>query len=347
GRVVPLIDVNDQENANVQGVGGDNVNEEVGDTAMADQVEEGSEKEKKADGASDSNHPPKKLRVDDGTSGDVVASTGGKSLATIQELFEQSTLNVEIGVMAAATVPFVTSSVTPTPELLTYSSHHSGTNVADDEVTSIVRLSMSPHPLLTAVVTTTVIDDVAFIPTPGARTRPVPHSIFIDSASIGEANQDVACPFHPVGTKLFVDLFCVSQDVDSETLHQTYIPKWNVMNDSILDEPEVFRGVIDHLAPLALFSQLRSMDYEQLFIKFNVGTARQTCLSSKVRLQLEHELRGRKKFEDKCVMQAGWLKERDAEIASLKAQLSLKKLRPQRQFASRVRLPPLKLLRPL
>nr|GFA67863.1 hypothetical protein [Tanacetum cinerariifolium] len=260
-----------------EGVGGDNVNEEVGDTAMANQVEEGSEEEKKADGASDSNHPPKKLRVDDGTSGDAVASTGGKSLATIQELFEQSTLNVEIGVMAAAIVPFVTSSVTPTPE--------------HDEVTSIVRLSMPPHPLLTAVVTTTVIDDVAFIPAPGARTRPVPHSIFIDSASIGEANQDIAGPFHPVGTKLFTDLFFVSQDVDSETLHQTYIPKWNVMNDSILDEPEVFRGIIDHLAPLALFSQLRSMDYEQLFIEFNAGTARQTCLSSKVRLRLEHKLR--------------------------------------------------------
>ncbi|GJS76871.1 hypothetical protein Tco_0726752 [Tanacetum coccineum] len=50
----------------------------------------------------------------------------------------------------------------------------------------------------------------------------------------------------------------------------------------------------------------------------------QSCLSSEVRLRLEHELRGRKKFEDKCAMQAGWLKEKDAEIASLKAQLSLK-----------------------
>nr|GEV36680.1 hypothetical protein [Tanacetum cinerariifolium] len=41
-------------------------------------------------------------------------------------------------------------------------------------------------------------------------------------------------------------------------------------------------------------------------------------------LRLEHELRGRKKFEDKFSMQAGWLKEEDADIASLKALLSLK-----------------------
>ncbi|GKA37171.1 hypothetical protein Tco_0723736 [Tanacetum coccineum] len=66
------------------------------------------------------------------------------------------------------------------------------------------------------------------------------------------------------------------------------------------------------------------MDYEQLFVEFNVGAARQTCHSYEVRLRLEHELRGRKKFKGKCAMQANWLKERDAEIASLKAQLSLK-----------------------
>nr|GEV51184.1 transposase (putative), gypsy type [Tanacetum cinerariifolium] len=52
--------------------------------------------------------------------------------------------------------------------------------------------------------------------------------------------------------------------------------------------------------------------------------ARQTCLSSMVRLRLEHELRGRRKFKDKCAMQAGWLKERDVNITNLKAQLSLK-----------------------
>ncbi|GKG45007.1 hypothetical protein Tco_0495085, partial [Tanacetum coccineum] len=68
--------------------------------------------------------------------------------------------------------------------------------------------------------------------------------------------------------------------VDSETLRQTYIPKWNVTNDS----------------DLVLFSQLCSIDYEQLFIEFNVEAARQTRLSSKVRLRLKHELRGRKRF---------------------------------------------------
>nr|GEU93644.1 hypothetical protein [Tanacetum cinerariifolium] len=65
----------------------------------------------------------------------------------------------------------------------TNSSHHSGTNVADDEVTYVVRLSMPPPYLLTAAVTTTVIADVTSIPALGAGTRMVPHNIFGDSAS--------------------------------------------------------------------------------------------------------------------------------------------------------------------
>ncbi|GKG30521.1 hypothetical protein Tco_0423009, partial [Tanacetum coccineum] len=36
GRVVPLPSVNDQGDANIQGVGDDDVNEESGDAAMAD-----------------------------------------------------------------------------------------------------------------------------------------------------------------------------------------------------------------------------------------------------------------------------------------------------------------------
>ncbi|GJT26686.1 hypothetical protein Tco_0906961 [Tanacetum coccineum] len=43
-------------------------------------------------------------------------------------------------------------------------------------------------------------------------------------------------------------------------------------------------------------------------------------------MRLEHELRGRQRFEEICAMQADRLKEKDAEIASLKTQLSLKEV---------------------
>ncbi|GJV84800.1 hypothetical protein Tco_1524698 [Tanacetum coccineum] len=98
----------------------------------------------------------------------------------------------------------------------------------------------------------------------------------------------------------------------------------NVINDSALDDPEVCRSKIDQLASPGFFSQLHGMDYDQLFTEFNVGAARQTCLCVEVRLRSEHNYRGRKKFERKCQRQTDLLKEKDAEIASLKAQLSLK-----------------------
>ncbi|GKG22970.1 hypothetical protein Tco_0388273, partial [Tanacetum coccineum] len=73
-------------------------------------------KRRRIDGACGSDHPSKKLRDDHGISRDVGANTGGKSLAVIQEVFERSTLNVEVSVTVAATMPFVTSSVTLSPE---------------------------------------------------------------------------------------------------------------------------------------------------------------------------------------------------------------------------------------
>ncbi|GKG51066.1 hypothetical protein Tco_0539190, partial [Tanacetum coccineum] len=57
-----------------------------------------------------------RLREYHSTFGDAGVSTAGKSLAALQDFLDKSTLAAEIGVTTAATVPFVTSSVTPTPE---------------------------------------------------------------------------------------------------------------------------------------------------------------------------------------------------------------------------------------
>ncbi|GJW34431.1 gypsy type transposase [Tanacetum coccineum] len=166
GRVIPLAGEDSQAGSVVQAAAADNPKSK--------------KKKIRASGASGSDHPPKKLREDHGTSGDVGAIIGGKSLAALQGLLERSTLAVKVGVTAAETVPFVTSSVTPTPEregggntdfvfgpnLRTQRpskrfvisldfSHHSSTNAADAEVTSLVRSFVSPPPVMTAAVTTT------------------------------------------------------------------------------------------------------------------------------------------------------------------------------------------------
>nr|GEY51076.1 hypothetical protein [Tanacetum cinerariifolium] len=260
------------------------------------------------------------------TSGHVGSSTGGKSLAAIQDLFEQK----HEGGRPTNSI-FETGLRTRNPAerfvISSDSSYDSNANAADDEVSFAVRSLISDPPIMTTTVATMVVADILAILVPKA----------------GKANLDTAGPSHPVGTKLFSDTFFMVQDMYVETLQQTYVPKWIVINDSALDDLDVCRSTVDHLATPVIFSQLCRMNYEQLLTEVNVGAARQTCLSSKVRWRLEYELKGRKKFEGKYTVQAGCLKEKDAEIASLKVQLSLKEAEAVEAIRLRARLPLLRL----
>ncbi|GJW70146.1 hypothetical protein Tco_0127063 [Tanacetum coccineum] len=355
GRVIPSAGVNEQGNKNeaVQDVGAHVVNEKGGDAAATDQIKEsdhvvqdeganivhiedeipatvverakGSRKKRKtAGGASGSSLPPKKLRADHGTFGSVTSS-GGKFVAVLQSLLERSTLPVEVGVTVVATLPFITSSMSLTLECegVAVQTLLLGPICGLNTQRRGLSLVLEP-PIMTTTIATTVVADTSSIPVPRAGEEPVHASIFADSTSAGTIGPDIAGPSQPAGTELSADTFYVSQDMDSEMLHQIYVPKRNVVNEYALDDPDVCRSLVGQLAPPVLFSQLRSIDYEQLFAEFNAGAARQTCLGAEVRMRLEHELRGRKKFEGKWAIQDNLLKEKDAEIASLKAQLSLK-----------------------
>ncbi|GKF96758.1 hypothetical protein Tco_0292579, partial [Tanacetum coccineum] len=137
-------------------------------------------------------------------------------------------------------------------------------------------------------------------------------------ASVGEANVNASGSSKLNEPTTSSDSFYASQDLDSKTLHNIDVPKWKVTNNSILDDPYVCRDLTDRLAPPALFSQLRSMDYDQLYTGFNVEAARQMCLGA------EHTLEQKDRLEDKCVEQTTLLSEKDVEIAHLRSLLSLK-----------------------
>ncbi|GKC96011.1 hypothetical protein Tco_1161453 [Tanacetum coccineum] len=190
-------------------------------------------KKRRAVGASGSDHPPKKLREDHGTSSDIGVSTGRKSLVVFQGLLEHSTLAAEVDVIVAVTVPFITSSVTPTPE------REGGGNI--DFVSGLnlrtqipsKRSFVSPPPMMTADVTTTNVVGASSASVLGVGVEPVSQvhpSIFADSASIGTTGPNVAGPSIPAGTELSADTFYVSQEMDFVTLRQIYVPKWNVVN---------------------------------------------------------------------------------------------------------------------
>nr|GEV39668.1 hypothetical protein [Tanacetum cinerariifolium] len=161
GRVVLLAGVNEQGNQN-------------------------DDKRRRADGASGFDHPSKKLREDHVTSSDVGASTGGKSLAAIRELFER-------------------------------------------------------------IVATTAIDGTTSALVHVSRTRPVHRRFFRDSVSPSVTEANIVGPSQPVGA--VVSAVCQS--------------------------------MVDQLAPLGFFSQLRDMDYEQLFAEFNVGVGELNCFKER------------------------------------------------------------------
>ncbi|GKD97412.1 hypothetical protein Tco_1381309, partial [Tanacetum coccineum] len=268
--------------------------------------------------AGEPSHPPKKLREDHETStGPYVA---GKSKSTLQRLLVRAVLNPEVGVAALPTLPFITSSVSVTPELedgnqsnfmvganlqiitapprfviSSDSSYHSGANIAKAEVDSFTRASV---PLITMATTVTFMAD----PTTTARKRFVEPSIFGGGSSSG-VEHTVGGFSGLTGSDFIVGGIrtVVSPNTD---LQKVYIPQWSATNGSRLDDCRTCREMVDEFAPPKFFASIRGMEHGQLFTEFNVRAARQMSLSAEEKDSL--------------------LKARDEEIKILKAQLLVK-----------------------
>ncbi|GKE29527.1 hypothetical protein Tco_1444911, partial [Tanacetum coccineum] len=224
------------------------------------------------------------------------AATDGKSPSVLKELLASSMLNVEVGVAIVVTLPMVTSSVSATPEhesgvpadsitrlnlrtigvskrfvISSDSSHHSSTNSSGAEANSVIRSVVVPLVMTEAVVTSHAVN----LP-PTVKAVTAGPSYFAKHLSIG------------------------SRGLNFKTLHQVFVLQWNVLNDSLLDDYDVSYEFVDHLASLALFSQIREMDYHHLFTEFNVRTARQACLNAEVKMRTKYCLSERKRLESEC-----------------------------------------------
>ncbi|GKB53619.1 hypothetical protein Tco_0904372 [Tanacetum coccineum] len=130
---------------------------------------------------------------------------------------------------------------------------------------------------------------------------------------------DVGGSSQPETSEESADSFYETAALNSEDAKHWYIPRWNITNDSLLDDGFSCRTLVDRVAPLGFFSTLRNMDYDQLFEEFNVGAARQICLGSEVRSRTEHELELKEKLRAKYDARGVLLREKDAEIARLKS----------------------------
>nr|GEU35420.1 hypothetical protein [Tanacetum cinerariifolium] len=258
-------------------------------------------------------HPPKKLRKDYGALGGAFAA--GKSRFAVQSLFSGAVLNAEAKGEPILTLPFVTSSVSATPEredkspvdsvtglnLLTIgapqrfvissdSSYHFGANIVEAEVDSIVR---SSAPAIATVTTATAAVDAD---TTADRVPVEPYLFGVGSSSTGRTDS-VPGGFFDVSSSDFL--------------------------------------IGDEFAPPKFFASVRGMDHDQLFIEFNVGVARQISLNAKVRMRVEYNIREKRRLRSVVDEQAELLKVRDGEIENLKAQLLLKEAKATKDIRLR------------
>ncbi|GJZ31319.1 hypothetical protein Tco_0576366, partial [Tanacetum coccineum] len=137
-------------------------------------------------------------------------------------------------------------------------------------------------------------------------------------------NPDLAGPSQPEESEGSDDSFYEPPTLDPSEAKRWYVPRWNITNDSLLDNGFSCRTLVDRIAPPAFFFVLRTMDYDQLYTKFNVGAARQVCLGAEVRSRTEHELELKENLKAKYTARGRLLEEKDLEILKLKSQLAEK-----------------------
>ncbi|GJU11050.1 hypothetical protein Tco_1133446 [Tanacetum coccineum] len=109
--------------------------------------------------------------------------------------------------------------------VLSDSPGHSSSNAADAKVSSVVMSLVPDPPIMTTAIATMDVAAASSVPVPRTGDEPVHASIFADSTSAGMAGLDIAGPSQPTGTEFSTDTFYVSQDMDSKTLRQIYVPK--------------------------------------------------------------------------------------------------------------------------
>ncbi|GJX90908.1 hypothetical protein Tco_0344234 [Tanacetum coccineum] len=126
-------------------------------------------------------------------------------------------------------------------------SHHSGANVAEAKVDSLVKSSVL---VMAAVTTVTSTVD----PTLVVKEKPVKPSLFsADSSSAGGADPNTGVFLDLSGSEFLIG--GIRTVINPDTDHQkTYVPQWSVTNGSRLDDGRVCREMVDEFSPPKFFA---------------------------------------------------------------------------------------------
>nr|GEU82497.1 transposase (putative), gypsy type [Tanacetum cinerariifolium] len=294
--------------------------------------------------ASGTSHPPKKLREDYRALGG--ASTAGKSRSAIQSLFTWAVLNAEARGEHIPTLPFVTSSVSATPEredkspadsvtrlnlqtigalqrfvISSDSSHHSGAIIAEAEVDSIVMSSAS------AIATVTTVTAAVDANTTADRVHVLPFLFGVGSSSTGRTNSVPGGFFDVSGSDFLIGGIRTVVDPDSD-LQKVYVPQWSATNGFGLDDICICREMLDEFAPPIFFAYVRGMDHDQLFTEFNIESLKAQLLLKEAEaakaIRLRAEVIKFKATEKSLQGEVRVLKDHSATLKREKHELSVK-----------------------
>ncbi|GJW04937.1 hypothetical protein Tco_1563793 [Tanacetum coccineum] len=205
-------------------------------------------------------------------------------------------LNAEVRGEVIPTLPFVTSSVSATPE-----------REEGDHTDSLAGAISALLGLCKADPATT------------AKEKLVESSVFGDGSS-SEADHTVSGFSGLTGSDFIVGGIrtIVSPDTD---LQKVYVPQWSVTNGSRLDDGRTCREMVDEFVPPKFVASIRGMKHDQLFTEFNVGAARQMSLSAEVRMRDEFNIRDKRRLSSFVEEKNSLLEARDEEIKIVKKSL--------------------------
>ncbi|GJR11841.1 hypothetical protein Tco_0794493 [Tanacetum coccineum] len=235
--------------------------------------------------------PAKKLRTDHPS---LASGTGGKTLAGLEQIMPASS-------RLLAREQFVTPSVAPPSQ------------ESESFMDLSAQASLQIHTTVGSSSTLSALVDTAAATITSTKAK-----------LATDVNPDLAGPSQFEESEGSGDSFYELATLDPSEAKRWYVPRWNITNDSLLDDGFSCHTLVDRFAPPTFFSSLCSMDYDQLYTEFNVGAARQICLGSEVRPRAEHELELKEKLNVKYVARGKLLEEKDSEILRLKSQLAKK-----------------------
>ncbi|GJX68726.1 hypothetical protein Tco_0304453 [Tanacetum coccineum] len=98
---------------------------------------------------------------------------------------------------------------------------------------------------------------------------------------------------------------------------------WGVTNDCHLDPPEACQDMVDHIAPLGYFLELRHLPNNEFLSPYNINLARQVAMASQLRLRFQQEAKLLKKSVAQVARRDQRITTREKHIKDLEALLEV------------------------